>query len=445
MFYRNILKNLQVWAESDYRKVLILRGARQVGKTTAVRMFSAEFDTFIELNMEIPEEKDIFDHFTNIQNLYNHILLKKQTKSQGERILLFIDEIQNSANAIRSLRFFYEQMPSLYVIASGSILDIYLYKEKFEISVGRIDYLWMYPISFDEYLIASGNYRLLEEVQQKPIPEYIYPIIREHFLTYALIGGMPEAVKIWLDTKDIVQVQGYLDSLLQAYRDDVVKYAQTSDQALIIRHIMDTAFSEVCKQISFEGFGSSSYRSQAIKNAFQILERASIVTLLYPYTTMFLPAIPKRSKRPKLLFLDIGILNHQAKVMVEYFSTKSLDSIYKGTAMELLVGQMLTVMKAKQGFDFSFWKRDVRGSSAEIDYVIIYKGKMIPIEVKAGKTGTLKSLMLFMDKAPHNFAVRIYDGNYAVEELSTSSGKTFKLINIPLSLTFRLIEFIDSM
>jgi hypothetical protein len=441
MFYRKVLDDIKRWKDSPFRKVLVLRGARQVGKTTAVRMAAKEFDTFIELNLEISEDKEIFQHFSNIEDLYNQILLRKNVKKKGKKILIFLDEVQNSPGAMRSLRFFYEQLPELYVIASGSLLDLYLFREKIEIAVGRVEYLWMYPMTFEEFLLASEQDELLNLLMKSPIPDYVYSIVRKQFLYYALIGGMPEAIQIWLATKDIIKIQEYHSALWQSFRDDVLKYAQTSEQAAVIRHIMDTAFSEVGKQISFEGFGASGYRSQAIKNAFQILERSALFTLLYPYTSQTLPTLPNKTKRPKLQFLDIGLLNFQAKVMADYFSVENLHSIYKGIAMEQVVGQMLTAMKAKYGFELAFWKRDARSSTAEVDYVLIYKGKMIPIEVKAGKTGSMKSLFLFMEEAPLDLAVRIYDGGFSIDELSCPSGKRFRLLNLPLALTFRLLDF----
>ncbi|MCB5261361.1 MAG: AAA family ATPase [Candidatus Cloacimonetes bacterium] len=444
MFYRQILADLQHWAKSDYRKVLMLRGARQVGKTTVVRMLAQDFDTFIELNLELPADKDVFANFSDITSLYNAILLHKGVKEHKGKILLFIDEVQNSSNALKSLRFFHEEMPELYVIAAGSLLEIYLYQQKLEISVGRIEYKWMYPLSFEEFLLASGADALFELVQKPPLPDYALASLREKFLQYALVGGMPEAVKIWTKENNIVPVQNCLANIHYSYQDDILKYAQSSDQASVLRHIFDTAYAKVGKQISFEGFGHSSFRSQAIKNAFELLTRSSFYTLLYPYTSSILPALPQKTRRPKLLIIDTGILNVQAGISAQYYLEESLNSVYKGQAMENLVGQQLIATASQRGFQLSFWKREARNSSAEVDYVIIYKGKMYPIEVKAGKTGSMKSLFLFMDEAPHDIAVRVHDGNLHWEELESSSGKKFHLLNLPLGLCTQICKYLDA-
>ena len=443
MYNRQILSELDDWSKSAFRKVLILRGARQVGKTTAVRMFAESFDTYIELNLELQDDLQVFETFTTVQRLYNLILLKKQVAHSKDRVLLFIDEIQYSANAMRSLRYFHEEMPELYVIAAGSLLEIYLYREKLEISVGRVEYRWMYPMNFEEYLLANGDQGLLKLIMERPFPSYALPVLRERFVQYALVGGMPEAVKVWLTTKDISQVRNCFDSLLHAYQDDILKYAHSTDQAIVIRHIFDTSFSEMGKQITYEGFGGSAFKSQAVKSAFQLLERASFITLLYPYTSSILPAVPQLRRRPKLIMLDTGLLNHQARVMEDYFTQPNLHSIYKGIAMEHLVGQLLSSVKAQNRFDLSFWVRDARGSTAEIDYVLIYRGKMIPIEVKAGKTGSLKSLMLFMDSVDHDLAVRIYDGEVGWEQITSPAGKPFRLLNLHLGLTARVCDYLN--
>ncbi len=443
MFNRHIITEFQHWSESSHRKPLVLRGARQVGKTTAVRMFGKSFDTYIELNLEDTSDRSVFINGTDVQAIFNLILLQKDIRKIGKRILLFIDEIQYSPEALLSLRYFYERMPELNIIAAGSLLDVYIRRNRLEVSVGRVEYLWMYPCNFEEYLLAAGQDKLLSLMQEIPFPEYAYPVLREKFMEFALVSGMPEAIQIWLETHRITDVRRVLSSILQAYRDDAVKYAVTPEQANVLQHIMNTAYSEVCKQISFEGFGNSDFKSQSIKSAFLLLEQSSLIKLLYPYTSSVLPNLPKKTKRPKLLFLDTGFINMQANIQAEYFSSTNLNSIYKGIAMEHLVGQQLIAMQKKTGFELGFWVRNARNSSAEVDYVIIWNNLMIPIEVKSGKTGTLKSLLLFMDEAEHTTAIRIYDGITKWEKHKTPLGKEFNLLNLNLGLTTRVLNYIS--
>lgn len=442
MFHRLILSALKEWSEFKYRKPLVLRGARQVGKTTAVRMFGKNFDTYIELNLEDKADRDVFVSGTDVQTVFNLIIVTKKITQTGKRILLFIDEIQNSPEAMQSLRYFYEKMPELYVIAAGSLLDIYIRRNRLEIAVGRIEYLWMYPCTFDEFLVATGQDNLLALMNNIPFPDHAYNILRRAFSEFALIGGMPEVIQSWSESNNLADVRKVQDNIILSFTDDAVKYAATSDQANVLKHIFRVVYNEVCRQVTFEGFGKSDFKSQQIKNSVVLLEQASLLHLLYPYTSSDLPSIPKRSKRPKLLFLDTGFINMQANIQADYFTATNLNSIYKGIAMEHLVGQQLIAMSKKQGFELGFWVRNARGSSAEVDFVIIWKNMMIPVEVKSGKTGTLKSLMLFMDEAPHNLAVRIYDGKTSLEKHKTPSGKEFKLLNLNLGLTTKIIDYI---
>jgi len=443
MFYRQILKQLQDWAASPYRKSLILRGARQVGKTTVVRMFGNSFDTFIELNLEEISDRELFFSGTDVRAVLNAIVLRKGLDLVGKRTLLFIDEIQNSSKAMLSLRYFYEKMPEIYVIAAGSLLDVYLRRNRLEVSVGRIEYLFMFPCNFNEYLVAAKLDKLLEVTKTIPFPDYATTILREHFMQYALVGGMPEAIKVWVETKNIIEVRRVLSNILLSYQEDAAKYAISPEQIDVLKFIMDSLYSEAGKQITFERFGKSDFKCQIIKNAFQLLEQASLITLIYPYTSTDLPTIPKRSRRPKLLYLDTGFINLQANIQADYFTATNLNSIYKGIAMEHLVGQQLISIQRQSDFQLGFWVRNARSSSAEVDYVVIWHNKMIPIEVKCGKTGTLKSLMLFMDEAEHNYAIRIYDGVTNLEEHKTPNGKEFNLLNLNLCLTTNIISYME--
>jgi hypothetical protein len=420
-----------------------LRGARQVGKTTAIRMFSESFDTFIELNLELEGDRELFENETDVERLYNYILLRKGIAKPGKRVLLFIDEIQNSDKALNSLRYFYEQKPTLYVVAAGSLLEMYLTKSRIGLAVGRIENLWMHPMDFDEFLEAAEQTALLKAMKEIPCPDYVTKVARDWFMQYALIGGMPEVVKVYLESKDITKVRNIMKNLLITYADDMIKYAKTNEQAEIIRFVWEHIPLETGKQVSFNLFGGSSYKTQTIKSAMLLLEQSSLLKLIYPYTTYDLPALPLKTKKPKLLILDTGLLNYMAGVQDEYFGVNNLNSIYKGIAMEHLVGQLLTANNNDGFFPLSFWVKDKRSSSAEIDFVIAWKRQLIPIEVKAGSSGSLKSLMVYMNESGCELAIRIYDGDFSLQEITLETGKKFRLLNLPLPLTGRILEYIE--
>lgn len=443
MFYRKVIKDLEKWSGSPYRKPLLLRGARQVGKTTAVRMFSKSYDCFIELNLELSADREIFETTDDVEKLFELILLSKGIEGKAKKTLLFIDEIQNSTPAFKSLRYFYEKLPHIHVIAAGSLLEIYMVKQSPGMAVGRVENMWMHPMDFEEYLLAAGQDKLLEYMDTIPYPEHVYALLREHFMDYALIGGMPEAVKIYLETKSIQSVRKVLETIALGYNDDIVKYAHTSQQAEIIRFVWQNIPYNLGRQISFNKFAGSNSHTRVIRAAVDILELSSLIRALYPYTVSELPAIPNRRKNPKFLILDTGLLNYIADTQSEYYGAKDLNSIFKGMAMEHIVGQSLLMQLKNMGQELSFWMRDLKSAQAELDYVLPYDKKLIPVEVKAGAKGSLKSLLSYMEISGFEVAVRIYDGEFSIDEISLPNGNSFKLLNLPLPLSTRVYEYID--
>lgn len=443
MFKRRINAILLDWTKSSSRKPLLIRGARQVGKTTAIRMFSKHFEVYIELNLEHEEDRNLFESETDVKRLFNLILITRGIQDVSGRVLLFIDEIQHSDAAIASLRYFYEIMPELYVIAAGSLLEAYLYKSRIGLPVGRVSSLWMYPLDFEEFLVAAGQHSLLDSIHEIPFKAYLLPALKQWFRQYALIGGMPEVVGLYLETNDMSQVRRMQFDLISAYDDDIVKYAQTKSQAEAIRFVWKHLPMVVCKQISYSGFGASELRTETVRGALQVLQQCGLIHLIFPFTGYELPAVADQKKRPKLLMLDTGLLNYLAGVQAEYFGKSNLNSIYKGIAMEHLVGQGLITNTENDINPLSYWVRPKAGSSAEVDYVYRYGTSLIPIEVKAGKSGTLKSLQLFMENSPQDLAIRLYDGEPFMQELFRTNGRPYYLLSIPLALASRLSDYLE--
>ena len=273
MFDRNILKELQLWLEKPDRKPLVLRGARQVGKTTVVRELGKQCKQFIYLNLELEEDRKPFEQFTNVPILLQTVfLLKNKLLSEKENTLLFIDEIQEHPPALNILRYLYEQEPALPVIAAGSTLET-AFDKNIHFPVGRVEYKILRPASFLEFLGANGEMVAREKLQEIPLPDYAQDTLQRLFHTYALTGGMPEVVSHYAHNKDLTALVSIYDSLLTSYADDVEKYANTSQQVQLIRHAIRSVFGEAGKRITFEGFGHSSYRSRDVKEALIMLEK----------------------------------------------------------------------------------------------------------------------------------------------------------------------------
>ncbi|MCX6277316.1 MAG: AAA family ATPase [Bacteroidetes bacterium] len=435
MFKRILTDELVRWKSSVSRKPLILRGARQVGKTTLVEMFAVGFDYFVHLNLDKSIDRQIFEKNDNIATIIQILYLKANiSPAPDAKVLIFIDEIQNSPEAIKLLRYFYEQANHLYVIAAGSLLESIL-DNQISFPVGRVEYLILRPFSFGEYLTALQENEALTIYNNFPFPEYGHKKLLALFAEYCLIGGMPEVVKHYIEHKDLVAVGRIFENLITAYSDDVEKYAKNDNHRKIIRHIIHNAIKMAGERIKFEGFASSNYKSKDIGEGFRTLEKTYLLSLVFPTTNTKLPLIENIRKSPKLHILDTGILNYFAGMQLMILNNDLIDTVFEGKIAEHIVGQELLSLKSNVSAKNYFWIKEKKQSNAEVDYVLQIDNLLIPVEVKLGKTGRLRSLMEFIDLCPHNFAVRIYSGELKIETTKTLKGKEFTLLNLPFYLT----------
>jgi hypothetical protein len=443
MFRRNIIKEIEKWRTKDDRKPLVLRGARQVGKTTLVRQLATQFEQFIYLNLELAEDREPFSQFSGIETLVQALFfIKNCSLEKKKQTLLFIDEIQEVPAALNTLRYFYEKEPDIAVIAAGSMLES-LFDKNISFPVGRVEYKVVRPASFPEFLDAMGETAALQQFERVPLATFAHSKLLQLFHTYALIGGMPEVVKTYSEKKDLLALSSIYDSLIASYMDDVEKYASSDSQILHIRHAIRSSFPEAGSRIKFEGFGNSPYRSRDMGEALRTLEKALLLQLLFPVTSAQLPLLPDVRKSPKLQVLDTGLMNYAVGIQREILGTSDLNSVYQGKVIEHLVGQEILSVQNAALDKLNFWVREKKTSNAEVDFVFSFEGKLIPVEIKSGKEGTLKSLHLFMDEAPHAYAVRFYSGELRVTYAQTTSGKTYQLLNLPYYLGTQLEKYLN--
>ena len=443
MFKRDILKKMSSWAEKKKRKPLILRGARQVGKTTAVNMFSERFDQYLYLNLEIHEERRIFEQEYPVDELVRALFFYKDQKRENGKILIFIDEIQSCPSAVEYLRFFYEKCPDLYIIAAGSLLET-LIDTHISFPVGRVEYLVMKPLSFTEFLSASNKDETVKLIQETlPLPEFAHEKLMNLFHIYSIIGGMPEIVQNYIENQDILALSTLFESLIVSYLDDVEKYAKNKTMTNIIRHAVSNAFYDAGNRIKFQGFGNSHYKSREMGEALKTLEKAMYIYLLYPTSSVEFPLKPNFRKSPRLQTLDTGMLNYFAGFQKELFGAKNIDSVFQGKIAEHIVGQELLACETSPLYKLNFWTREKKQSTAEIDFIIKFNNLLIPVEVKSGPTGRLRSLHQFIDRSKHNFAIRVYSGKLQTDKLTTINGKNFTLLNLPFYLTGSIYKYIE--
>ena len=450
MFKRQIQTSLQQWAASPFRKPLVIRGARQTGKTTVVNEFAKDFDTYLYINLENPQATMLFENSKNITDLLSDLLLYCNKEKKDGRMLVFIDEIQNSPSAVHKLRYFHEERPDVYVIAAGSLLERLL-ASGISFPVGRVEYLAMHPCSFLEFLSALGEDQLHDRIISDPTSLNVFHEKLLQLLNrYALIGGMPEVVARYATTNDVVGLSGILLSLLEGYRDDSEKYATSKSEKECIRIILRQGWGMAGSSITFSGFGGSNYGSREMGESFRILEKAMLLELVYPTVNTGLPIITESRKSPKLLWLDIGLVNFAAGNQREVFGAKDILDVWKGHLAEQLVGQELLTLSDTYGTVRAFWVRNARGSEAEVDFVCNIQSTLIPIEVKAGVNSKLRSLHSFVDQsyktqnsAPCRLAVRIWSGPYSSDIVTTPAGNSYLLLNIPFYLIGALNRILE--
>lgn len=437
MFKRNILFHLEQWKTDPHRKPLVLRGARQVGKTTVVNEFGKQFDNYLSVNLEKTEASALFNLNVPLKELMPLLFAHCGKIRKEGSTLLFIDEIQNSAKAIALLRYFYEELPELHVIAAGSLLEN-LIDIHASFPVGRVQYMALRPCSFQEFLGAIGEEALLPVLDKPEITIAFHERLIVLFNIYTLIGGMPEVVQLYAERKDIISLESIYETLLQGYQDDVEKYAKGNQLPEVVRFILRDGWHKAAQTITLGGFAGSSYNAREVGEAFRLLEKAMLLELVYPTTSTEVPATPEAKRMPKLIWLDTGLVNYASQVQKEILGAKDITDAWRGMTAEHIVGQELLTLTDKVSQKRGFWQRGKSESSAEVDFIWVQDSRIYPIEVKSGHNAHLRSLHSFMERSAQTIAIRVWSQSFSIDEVKTVNGKEFRLINLPFYLVGKL-------
>ncbi|MCB0635025.1 MAG: ATP-binding protein [Lewinella sp.] len=438
---RKALNDLIQWANQSDRKPLIIRGARQVGKSTLVRMLAKEhYSHYIELNAEKPDIQDLFERFPRLNDFLQAIFLRNNIQTTPDQCLIFIDEIQESPAAIRLLRYFYEEAPEVPVIAAGSLLDFVL-GEIESFPVGRVSYYYLNPLDFEEFLLWQGQDLAVEAVRTIPTPEYAYETLFSWYHTYVLLGGMPEIVARYAESSNIAQLQPLFAGLWQGFMDDVEKYGSSNKQRQVLRHVIRTAPLAI-DRIKFEGFGQSSYSSREIGEALRALDLARIIRLIYPTTQTEPPMVSDLKKRPRLQVLDTGLLNYAMGIQEELLAVEDLHQVYRGRIIQHHLTQELQSLFTHKDYKPHFWVREKANTNAEVDLIYAFRQYLIPIEIKSGPEGRLRSLHQFIGRCPHPYAIRFLRNQCSIEQYQTLDGKPYYLMNLPYFLMGQLDRYL---
>lgn len=434
MFKRDIQNELEMWKKSPRRKPLLIRGARQVGKTTVVNAFGQSYNNYLYFNLERADHRALLEKDMSLDMLVEQFFLFHRHQHLEGCTLIFIDEIQNSPKVISKLRYFYEDRPDLHVIAAGSLLES-IVDVNFSFPVGRVDYLPMRPCSFREFVCAMGKDHLLEVARLPDMADVVHNELMSYFNTYLLVGGMPAAVQAYKEERDLLAFDDVYETLLQAYRDDAEKYAQAGKLSEVIRFILEHGWGAAGGTITLSGFANSDYKSREVGEAFRLMEKAMLLELVYPVTNTVVPAIPETKRQPKLIWLDTGLVNYAANIRNEIIGADDIMDVWKGRIAEHVVSQELLTLNHKISQRRQYWLRGKGGETAEVDFIWTIDSRIIPIEVKSGRNSHLRSLHSFIDLSPTDVAVRVWSGPLSIDDMQTTiKKKKFRLINLPFYL-----------
>ncbi len=415
---RKIDRDLLEWSKESQRKPLLLRGARQVGKSTSVRELAKNFEYFLEINFE--EQKrvhSLFDGDLSPRELCDNLSVMYNIPFVAGKTLLFFDEIQACIPAISSLRFFYEKLPDLHVIAAGSLLEFAL-SELPSFGVGRVRTLFVYPFSFDEFLHACGERLLLKAKQNAspecPLQEAVHRKLLNYLKHFLVLGGMPELISHYVQGENLQSCQRVLDDLIISLKADFTKYKKRVP-ILRLSEVFDSVVRQTGGKFVYSKAATEANHKQ-IKEAIELLIMAG---LIIPVTHSSSNGIPLGAecdhKKRKMLIFDTGIFQRLLGLdITEILFENNFEMINKGCISELYVGlELLKSSSCYQQQSLYYWQREALNSNAEVDYVIQEQQEIVPIEVKSGKKGSMQSLYLFLKEKNRPYGIRFSLENYS--------------------------------
>lgn len=449
-------KKLDDWLRNARRKPLVIRGARQVGKSTLVRNFcKSKGLRLYEVNLERHITlADVFKSL-DIEKIVNAISLILREKIIAEGGILFLDEIQAVPQALQALRYFYEEYPELPVICAGSLLEFALAKHTFSMPVGRIQYFFLGPMSFEEFLEAKGEEYLVDYLRnysfEQEIPLSAHKTLLALQREYLYVGGMPEAVKVYCESRQCAEVADVHNEIMMTYQDDFAKYA-SQRELLRLHKVLNHAPSAVGKKVKYSSI-SSDDTSRDVKAAVELLSKAGLITKVCHSDCSGVPlAATIDSNTYKLLFLDIGLMNRMCGI--DWQTLSMMDErvlVNEGALAEQFIGQQLLYVKEGRELpEIFYWLREKKVQNAEVDYAIAMGSTVIPIEVKAGVAGTLKSLTQCCAHKKLPFAVRfdlnlpsLQDIHQKAHARMHSEPVAYKLMSLPLYMVNRMTGIVE--
>lgn len=445
-------EDLETWYMRKNRKPLVVRGARQVGKTTLIRNFAKNRKLELhEINLErFPDLAGIFSKPDTVEILREIEYIVGKGKIEPGHCILYIDEIQAVPAALKTLRYLYEDYPDLAVVAAGSLLEFTLSDHTYSMPVGRIEYLYLGPMTFEEFLTAKNETDLLALLRSydyaADFPLAAHKRLMKLQREYLIVGGMPEAVQMFIETDDFDEVMNVHASIIETYRDDFAKYASGAE-LLRLHRVFDYVPSAAGEKIKYSNIDPNE-KSRELRKAIGLLDQANVIARVYHSKASGLPIKAGKDDLVfKMFFLDIGLMNRVCGIRnISLAQLETRDFINEGKMAEQFIQQhLLRIGRKNEKPQLFYWLREGRSVNAEIDFVLQLEGHVVPVEVKAGRSGTMRSLHRFIWEKKLEFAVR-FDLNlpstlkaaHSMNYNKKNASVEFQLISLPLYMVEQL-------
>ncbi|MEI7490504.1 MAG: DUF4143 domain-containing protein [Bacteroidota bacterium] len=431
-FERELAAGLNQWMTDASTPGLILYGARQTGKTSLVEKFSRKFRQVIRLDLKNPLDLDIFRKSGSSEDFVSTLFQLKGQDLSCKNTLIFFDctcrdpQVVNLAGDITS------RQPWLKVIISCAI--------QLHLSPPGFSTLFLQPFSFSEFLKAAGSKEAIEAFNEVPFPVGGFHTLLGLFHQYSLVGGMPGVVKKFVQTRNMSSLKPVYEGILKDFFADITDTSFRQNKKDLLMITLQNAFMYAGTRIKFNAFGNVPYGSREMANTLRYLENSMLLSLNYPSVTTIPPLSPDNNKFPRLQMLDTGLVTYFSGIQQQMSRAMDLNALFEGQVLRHIVGQELANGKTEKPMRLDYWVRDKAQSLAEVDYVIAYEDLIIPVVVKSGEPGRLRSLHQFIDEAPHPYAIRLYAGNVNIRKASTLKGKSFYLLSLPYFLVCRIPE-----
>jgi uncharacterized protein len=439
---RSIHRQLIPWSQKQNAPVLFLRGARRTGKTTCMDELGKHFDRYIRIDLTDKKEQPVFERSHSFDDLLQSVFFLKDQRRKGTKSLVFLDGIDHSKAARNWLPSFQKHTNGLWVAVSSSRSADTSFPSDHSHHPHAND-LILRPYSFAEFLRAMGENSALAALDEVPFPDHESGRLLRLFHLYALIGGMPEIVEHYAANRELADLPALYEKLLEHFFTEIKEETSSAKRNILVREILQNAFPFASMRVTFNRFGNTETGSREAAEAFRILQKILFLQLLYPSDSVSMPVAPNFDRSPRLQILDTGMVNYFSGIQKQLFIADDLLSVFGGQIARHAATQEILSSQYNPYDNLNFWMRGKLQSTAEVDFVFPYGDLVIPVIIKEGEPGRLRSIHQFIDASEHPFAVRLWAKNLSVRQARTLKGKKFFLLNLPYFLAGKIHEHLE--